>query len=84
MVSLLATKERLPKKFIKLIQDGLFELRIEFDGMAFRIFFIFDRGNVVVLFNGFSKKSQKTPKKEIRKALRIKEAYYEDKQSQNC
>ena len=47
------------------------------------MFFIFDDGNIVVLFNGFQKKTQKTPISEIDKALRIKEAYYGDKQSQN-
>lgn len=46
-------------------------------------FFIFDEGQVVVLFNGFQKKTQKTPKSEIDKALKIMEAYYADKQSQN-
>ena len=47
------------------------------------MFFIFDEGKVVVLFNGFQKKSQKTPPHEIEKALKIKEAYYADKQSSN-
>lgn len=84
VVSLLASEERLPKKFIKFLRDGLFELRIAFEGNAFRVFFIFDQGNIVVLFNGFSKKSQKTPRKEIEKALKLKEAYYEDKQSRHC
>ena len=46
-------------------------------------FFIFDEGKVVVLFNGFQKKTQKTPPNEIEKALKIKEAYYADKQSSN-
>lgn len=49
----------------------------------YRVFFIFDEGQVVVLFNGFQKKTQKTPKSEIDKALKIMEAYYADKQSQN-
>jgi len=43
------------------------------------VFFIFDESQIVVLFNGFQKKTQKTPKKEIEKALKIKEAYYADK-----
>ena len=47
----------------------------------FRVFFIFDEGKIVVLFNVFQKKSQKTPPNEIEKALKIKEAYYADKQS---
>ncbi len=45
----------------------------------YRVFFIFDNGNVVVLFNGFQKKTQKTPLNEIEKALKIKEAYYGEK-----
>ena len=80
---LLKTQERLPKKFVKLIRDGIFELRTEFGGNIFRVFFIFDEGNIVVLFNGFQKKTQKTPQGEIEKAIKIKEAYYADKQSQN-
>jgi phage-related protein len=48
------------------------------------VFFIFDEGQIVVLFNGFQKKTQKTPPDEIKKALKIKNEYYENKQSQNC
>ena len=80
---LLKTQDRLPKKFVKLIRDGVFELRTEYGGNIFRVFFIFDEGEIVVLFNGFQKKTQKTPQGEIEKALKIKEAYYADKQSQN-
>lgn len=80
---LLKTQDRLPVKFVKIIRDGLYELRTEYNGNIFRVFFIFDNGNIVVLFNGFQKKSQKTPSKEINKALTIKEQYYADKQSQN-
>ena len=75
---LLKTQDRPSTKFIKLIKDGLYELRTEYGGNIFRIFFIFDEGRIVVLFNGFQKKSQKTPPKEIEKALKIKEAYYAD------
>lgn len=80
---LLKTQDRLPLKFVKLIRDGIYELRTEYGGNIFRVFFIFDEGHIVVLFNGFQKKSQKTPVNEIDKAIRIKEAYYADKQSQN-
>lgn len=78
---LLATQERLPIKFVKCIKDGIFELRTEYNGNIYRIFFIFDNGNIVVLFNGFQKKSQKTPPSEIERAERIKEEYYASKQS---
>ena len=80
---LLKTQDRVPTKFIDHIQDGLYELRIEYNSNIYRVFFIFDEGNIVVLFNGFHKKTQKTPQGEIEKALKIKKDYYADKQSQN-
>ena len=76
---LLKTQDRISTKFVKAIRDGLFELRTEYSGNIYRVFFIFDEGQIVVLFNGFQKKSQKTPSNEIEKALKIKEAYYADK-----
>ena len=78
---LLKTQDRLPTKFVKHIRDGLYELRTEFNGNIYRVFFIFDEGKIVVLFNGFQKKSQKTPAGEIAKALKIKEEYYEYKRN---
>ncbi len=80
---LLKSQDRLPKKFVKLVRDGIYELRTEYGGNIYRVFFIFDEGEIVVLFNGFQKKTQKTPLNEIEKAIKIKEAYYADKQSQN-
>lgn len=53
---------------------------MEYNSNIYRVFFIFDDGKIVVLFNGFQKK---TPQSEIEKALKIKEAYYGDKQSSN-
>ena len=80
---LLKTQGRLPKKFVRLVRDAVYELRTEYGGNIYRVFFIFDEGNIVVLFNGIQKKTQKTPQGEIEKAIKIKEAYYADKQSQN-
>lgn len=76
---LLKTQDRLSSKFVKYIRDELYELRTEYNGNIYRVFFIFDKEQIVVLFNGFQKKTQKTPNNEIEKALKIKEAYYEDK-----
>lgn len=73
---ILKSVDRLPAKFVKYIEDGIYELRTEYEGNIFRTFFIFDNGNLVVLFNGFQKKTQKTPRSEIEKAKRIKEEYY--------
>ena len=78
---LLKTQDRLPAKFVKHIRDGLYELRTEYNGNIYRVFFIFDEGKIVVLFNGFQKKTQKTPASEITKALKIKEEYYEYKRT---
>lgn len=72
---LLRTMDRLPAKHMKHIEEGIFELRTEFEGNIYRTFFIFDGNNVVVLFNGFQKKGRRTPKCEIEKAKRIKKEY---------
>ena len=79
VLSLLETEDRLPIKFIKSIRDGLYELRMSYNGNIYRIFFIFDEGQIIVLFNCFQKKTQKTPETEIDKALKIKEEYSEYK-----
>jgi phage-related protein len=74
--------ERIPKKFFQHLEgtDGLFEIRIDFQGNIYRIFCCFDEGQVVVLFNGFQKKSQKTPAGEIERALKIMSEYFDEKQ----
>ena len=64
---------------VQLINPIFFELRAEQGGNIFRVFFIFDEGNVVMLFNGFQKKTQKTPEKEINKAIQLKKEYYAEK-----
>lgn len=79
IISLLETEDKVPVKFIRFIRDGLYELRMEYNSNIYRVFFIFDNDQIVVLFNGFQKKTQKTPSGEIEKALKIKEAYYGDK-----
>ena len=83
IISLLESEDRLPVKFIKFLRDGLYELRMEYGSNTYRVFFIFDDGQIVVLLSGYQKKTQKTPQAEIDKALKIKKAYYGDKQSQN-
>ncbi|MGI6049169.1 MAG: type II toxin-antitoxin system RelE/ParE family toxin [Petrimonas sp.] len=79
ILSLLETQDRMPSKFIKFIREELYELRMEYESNIYRIFFIFDGNNIVVLFNGFHKKTQKTPQREINKALKIKKEYYAQK-----
>jgi phage-related protein len=73
--------ERIPAKFFRLIEgtDGLYEIRVEYGSNIFRIFCCYDEGNLVILFNGFQKKTQKTPYREIEKALKLKREYFKQK-----
>jgi phage-related protein len=82
---LVTVADRIPKKFFDQLTgwDGLCEIRIEFESNIFRIFCCFDEGNLVVLFNGFQKKTQKTPKREVEKAWRIKQEYLELKKKES-
>ena len=72
-----------PTKFLKHIEgtDGLYEIRVEFQSNTYRIFCCFDSGNLVVLLNAFHKKTQKTPKNEIELALKLKDDYFTNKNS---
>lgn len=69
--------QRVPESYLKHIEntDGLYEIRVQFGSNIFRIFCFFDQGQLVVIANGFQKKTQKTPKKEIEMALKIKTEY---------
>lgn len=72
--------QRVPETYLKYIEntDGLYEIRVQAGNDIFRIFCFFDYGKLVVLINGFQKKTQRTPKKEIEIAIKIK-AEYESK-----
>lgn len=76
VLDVLKMQERVSEKFVKFIKDGLYEIRASYNGNIYRAFFIFDEGNIVMLFNGFQKKTPKTPSKEIEKALELKKEYY--------
>ena len=73
--------QNVPRKFLEHITgtNGLYEIRIEFESNIYRIFCCFDKGNLVILFNGFQKKIQKPPKKEINLALKLKDEYFNSK-----
>jgi phage-related protein len=79
VLRLIRQVERVSKKFLSPMAgtDGLYEIRVEYSSNIYRIFCCFDDGNIVVLFNGFQKKTQKTPLKEVEKALRLKREYFE-------
>lgn len=78
-LDLLASGDRIPYHYIKYLRDGVYELRVNYGNNELRLFFIYDGDTIVVLFNGFRKKTQKTPDNEIRKAIRLKEEYYGSK-----
>ena len=61
------------------MDDGLFEIRVEFESNIYRIFCFFDAGHLVVLLNAFQKKTQKTPKQELELATKLKKQYFIDK-----
>lgn len=68
---------RVPETYLKHIEytDGLYEIRVQLGSDIYRIFCFFDKGQLIVIANGFQKKTQKTPKKEIERALKIKAEY---------
>ena len=78
---LITVADRIPQKFFKHIEgtNGLYEIRVEFQSNIYRIFCCFDEGKLVVLFNGFQKKSQKTPIGELDKAVKIMNEYFDEK-----
>jgi len=80
-LQLIATTDRIPEKYFKHItgSTGLYEIRVEVGSDIYRVFSFFDKGQLVILLNGFQKKSQKTPRTEIELAEKIKKEYYHEK-----
>ncbi|MDY0143838.1 MAG: type II toxin-antitoxin system RelE/ParE family toxin [Bacteroidales bacterium] len=76
------TLERVPANYLKQIvgTNGLYEARIQLASNIWRVFCFFDKGKLVILLNGFQKKTQKTPKSEINKALKLMNEYYENRE----
>lgn len=77
--------ERLPQNYLKYIEgtNGLFEIRIQLSNNIFRVFCFFDGNRLVVLLSGFQKKTQKTPLNEIKRAERLMNEYYNEKERSN-
>ena len=82
-LELIRVTRQVPEKFFKHMEGtkGLYEIRVEVGSNIYRIFAFFDKGNLVILGNAFQKKTQKTPKIEIEKALKIMEEYNHEKSS---
>jgi phage-related protein len=81
IIEAIETFERVPSNYLKAMEgtNGLFEARIQLGSNIWRVFCFFDNGKLVILLNGFQKKTQKTPKNEIEKALRLMTKYYNEK-----
>lgn len=77
--------ERVPKTFLKHMEgtEGLYEIRVEYGSNIYRIFCCFDQGYLVILFNGFQKKSQKTPAEQLDLAQKLMNEYFEQKHKDN-
>ena len=73
--------QRVPETYLKHIEntDGLYEIRVQSGSDIFRVFCFFDEGKLIILVNGFQKKTRKTPQNEIESALKIKLKYENEK-----
>lgn len=85
IIEAIETLERVPSNYLKSMEgtNGLYEARIQLASNIWRVFCFFDHGKLVILLNGFQKKTQKTPKNEIDKALRLMKQYYQEKSNEN-
>ena len=84
VLTLIMVVEVVPEKFLKAIEGrkGLYEIRIERGRNIYRVFCCFDEGNLIILFSGFQKKTQKTPIRQLDKAEALMKSYFEQKNSQ--
>jgi len=80
-LKLIATLDRVPAKYFNHMENttGLFEIRVEVGSDIYRVFSFFDKGRLIILLNGFQKKSQKTPIGEIELAEKLKKQYFDEK-----
>lgn len=83
-LKLIATIERVPSKFIKHIQNSksLYEIRVEVGTDIYRVFCFFDNERMIIIINGFRKKSQRTSIREIERAEKIKNEYFNEKKQE--
>ncbi len=79
VLQIVISVDRIPRKFFQHLEDGIYEIRIEYQGNIYRVFSFFDDGKLIVLLHGIQKKTQKTPRKEIERAKKLRREYYENK-----
>ena len=80
-LQLIATIDVIPKKYFDHMtgSTGIFEIRVEVGTDIYRVFSFFDKGQLIILVNGFQKKTQKTPKQELEIAEQLKKQYFHEK-----
>ena len=81
-ITIIETIDRIPDRYLKHMQDGLFEMRVQLGSDIFRVFCFFDEGKLVILLSGFQKKTQKTPKDELERAMRLMKEYFKEKEEE--
>jgi phage-related protein len=77
VLRLIEEMDVVPRQYFKKLVDseGIWEVRAQCGNLAFRLLGFFDGGELLILTNGFAKKTQKTPPQEMALALRRKEEY---------
>lgn len=81
IIEIIEFQQRIPEKYLKHIEGTkeLYEARIKLGSDIWRVFCFFDKGKLVILLNGFQKKTQKTPTSEIEKAGKLMVEYHNEK-----
>jgi phage-related protein len=85
IIEAIETLARVPSNYLKFLvgTNGLYEARIQLGSNIWRVFCFFDEDKLVILLNGFQKKTQKTPKNEIEKALHLMAQWFDSKTKEN-
>lgn len=80
-LQLISVIDRVPEKYFKHLSGttGLYEVRVEVGSDIYRVFCFFDKRQLIILVNGFQKKTQKTPSNEIELAEKLKKQYFNEK-----
>ena len=79
-MQLIATTNQVPQKYFKHLtgSNGIYEIRVEVGTNIYRAFSFFDKGQLIIIVNGFQKKSQKTPANELKLAEKLKKQYFDE------
>jgi phage-related protein len=81
-IEIIESIDKIPERYLKHLQNGLFEMRVQLGSNIFRVFCFFDGGKLVILLSGFQKKTQKTPKEELERAIRLMKEYFKEKEAE--